>query len=71
MLDHVSMRKNGDLVHMEPHTVMSSFIMRRNFQFLTTLHNASNRLIHPFIFNTGDIPKNAIEFHPIIHFAIL
>ena len=28
MLDHVSLRKNGDLVHMEHHTVMSSFIWR-------------------------------------------
>lgn len=62
MLDHVSLRKNGNLVHMEHHTVMSSSIMRRNFQFLTTLHNASKRLVHPFIFNTGDIPKNTIEF---------
>ena len=62
ILDHVSLRKNGDLVHMEHHSVMSSSIMSRNFQFVATLHNASKRLVHPFIFNTGDIPKNTIEF---------
>ena len=62
ILDHVSLRKNGNLVHMEHHSVMSSSIMSRNFQFVATLHNASKRLVHPFIFNTGDIPKNTIEF---------
>lgn len=61
-LDHVSIRANGDLVHGEHHSKISGYVMRRNFQFLTSLHLASKRFIHPFIFNTGSIPKNTIEF---------
>ena len=33
--------------------------MRRDFQYLTTLHRASGKFIHPFIFK---IPKSTIEF---------
>jgi hypothetical protein len=34
----------------------------RDFQYLVTLHRASGRFIHPFIFNTGEIPKITIVF---------
>ena len=61
-LDNVFLRKNGDLVHIEHHSIMSGEWMRRDFQYLTTLHRASGRFIHPFIFNTGEIPKSTIEF---------
>ena len=61
-LDHVFLRKNGDLAHIEHHSKMSSEWMRRDFQYLTTLHRASGKFIHPFIFNTGEIPKSTIEF---------
>lgn len=62
ILDHVWLMKNGDLVHVEHHTRVSGKSKRRNFQYVATLHNASNRLIHPFLFNTGPIPKTELEF---------
>ena len=57
-LDHVRMRKNGTLTHLEHHAVLTHFIMRRNFHYLTSLHQAANKLIFSFIYNTGKILKN-------------
>lgn len=54
--------KNGDLVHIEHHTEITSNSKRRNFQYVTLLHAVSKRIIHPFIFNTGPIPKSPLEF---------
>jgi len=67
-LDHVSVRKNGDLVHAEHHVIVNKKWMSRDFQYMTTLHRASGRFIHPFIFNTGEIPKSTIEFASINSF---
>ena len=61
-LDNVSLRANGDLVHIEHHSVMNDYLFGRDFQYLTSLSLASGRLIHPFIFNIGEIPKNTIKF---------
>lgn len=61
-LDNVSLRANGELVHVEHHSVMSDYLLGRDFQYLTSLSLASGRLIHPFIFNTGEIPKKTIKF---------
>ena len=62
ILDYVILRENGELANIEHHTVVNENIMRRNFQLIATLHRASKRLVHPFLFNTGDMPKNTIEF---------
>ena len=61
-LDYVSIRANGHLVHMEHHSILTKPMMGRDFQYLTTLHRASGRFIHPFIFNTGELPMSTIEF---------
>ena len=61
-LDHVRLRKNGDLVHCEHQSFLTHLIMSRNFNFLVALYHASKRKVHPFIFNTGDILKNPIVF---------
>lgn len=61
-LDNVSIRANGELVHIEHHSVMSDYFLGRDFQYLTSLSLASGRFIYPFIFNTGEIPKNTIKF---------
>ena len=57
-LDHVRMRKNGTLTHLEHHAVLTHFLMRRDFNYLTSLHQATNKFIYPFIYNTGKILKN-------------
>lgn len=61
-LDNVSLRANGELIHVEHHSVMSDYLLGRDFQYLTSLSLASGRLIRPFIFNTGEIPKKTIKF---------
>jgi hypothetical protein len=61
-LDNVTLRKNGELIHKEHHSVLTDDGMRRDFQYSVTLHRASGRLVHPFIFNTGEIPKSTMEF---------
>lgn len=61
-MDNVSIRANGDLVNVEHHSSMSDYLFSRDFQYLTSLSLASGRFIHPFIFNTGKIPKKTIKF---------
>lgn len=56
-LDCVRIRKNGMLVNIEHHSYISQPLLNRDFEYLTTLHNATNRIILPFIFNTGRIPN--------------
>ena len=61
-LDHVRFRKNGDLTSIEHHVILNTIWMSRDFEYVTLLHRATGRYIHPFIFNTGDIPKTTVEF---------
>jgi hypothetical protein len=61
-LDNVSIMANGDLVNVEHHSSMSDYLFRRDFQYLTSLALATGRCIHPFIFNTGKIPKKTVKF---------
>ena len=56
-LDSVRIRKDGSLINIEHHSYISQSLLNRDFEYLTTLHHASNRLILPFIFNTGRIPN--------------
>ena len=67
-LDHVRIRKNGELVHIEHHQILTKEWMRRDFQYLVLLHRATGMLVHPFLFNTGKIPKFTIEFASLTSF---
>ena len=60
-LDFVRLRKNGTLAHIEHHSVVTSYSLSRNFEYVTTLHAASGMIVWSFIFNTGKIPKLRIE----------
>ena len=61
-LDSVRKRKNGELAHIEHHSVIKKDSLSRNFEYLATLHAATEKLIHPSIFNTGKIPEKTVEY---------
>lgn len=61
-LDSVRIRKNGELTHAEHHSEVRSNSLSRNFEYSVTLHAATGRFVHPFIFNTGKIPKKTVEY---------
>lgn len=52
---------NGGLVNMEHHSVLNSDLMRRDYNYITTVFEASKQTVEPFIFNTGPVPLNKVE----------
>ncbi|WP_298502442.1 hypothetical protein [uncultured Methanobrevibacter sp.] len=61
-LDSVRIRKNGDLIGIEHHVVITPPLLSRNFGYITTVHAATGRQIQPYIFNTGNIPKFSVDY---------
>ena len=61
-VDFVRIRSNGNLVTIEHHSQITIPLLRRDFNYLTTLHVASGKIIQPFIFNTGRIPKYTVDY---------
>ena len=60
-MDSVRQRKNGNLVNIEHHSVLNSDLMRRDYNYITTIFEASKQIVEPFIFNTGLIPLKKVE----------
>ena len=61
-VDSAFQRKNNCILNIEHHSSLKSIIMRRNFNYTTTLAEASGQMVDPWIFNTGSIPKDAVEY---------
>ena len=61
-VDSAFQRKNNRILNIEHHSSLKSRIMRRNFNYTTTLAEASGQMIDPWIFNTGPIPGNTVEY---------
>ncbi len=61
-VDFVRKRKDGSLVNIEHHSYITKSLLARDFEYLTLLHSASNRVVRPYIFNTGRIPNFTVEY---------
>ena len=61
-MDSIRQRKNGNLVNIEHHSVLNSDLMRRDYNYITTIFQASKQIVEPFIFNTGPIPLKKVEY---------
>lgn len=61
-LDSVRQRLNGDLINIEHHSFINSGLMRRNYQYSVILHSNSGKYVHPFIFYTGTLPVEKIDY---------
>ena len=61
-LDSVRQRLNGDLINIEHHSFINSRLMRRNYQYSVILHSNSGKYVHPFIFYTGALPVEKIDY---------
>lgn len=61
-MDTVVERTNRNLVNIEHHSQLNSYLLRRDFNYIVTVHDATNRTVEPVIFNTGEIPKKTVEY---------
>ncbi|WP_298522547.1 hypothetical protein [uncultured Methanobrevibacter sp.] len=61
-LDTVFERTNKNLVDIEHHSQLNSNLLRRDFNYMTTVHEATKRILDPFIFNTGEVPKETVDY---------
>lgn len=61
-VDSVFQKKNNDLVNIEHHSDINSNLMKRDYNYMTTLVEASKQKVYPFIFNTGKIPSKRVVF---------
>lgn len=61
-VDFVRKRADGSLINIEHHVYITRTLLARDFGYLTLLHNASNRFVYPYIFNTGRIPNFTVEY---------
>lgn len=61
-MDSVWQRKNKSLDNIEHHSEITSYTNRRDYNYITTIHNATNQIVNPFIFNTGRIPLKTVEY---------
>lgn len=61
-VDSVCQRKNNNLTNIEHHSEITPYAYRRDYNYVTTIHNATNEVVEPFIFNTGKIPSKTIEY---------
>ena len=60
-MDSIRQRKNKSLVNIEHHSILNSDLMRRDFNYITTIFEASKQIVEPFIFNTGPVPLKKVE----------
>ena len=61
-MDSVFLRENGNAVNLEHHSILNSSLMGRDNNYIATLFEALGQFIEPFIFNTGSIPLNKVEY---------
>ena len=61
-VDSVRLRKDNTLVNIEHHSSLNSDLMRRDYNYITTLVEASKSHVEAFIFNTGPIPSKNVEY---------
>ena len=61
-MDFVRIKKNGNLITIEHHSQISLALLRRDFNYLTTLHVASGKIVQPYIFNSGEIPNFTVDY---------
>ena len=61
-VDSVRHRRNNSLINIEHHSSLNSDLMRRDYNYLTTLVEASKLIVEPYIFNTGPIPSKNVEY---------
>ena len=61
-VDSVFRRENNVLVNIEHHSSLNSNLMRRDYNYLTTLVEATKSFVEPVIFNTGPIPSKNVEY---------
>ena len=61
-VDSVRLRRNNTLVNIEHHSSLNADLMRRDYNYVTTLVEASKLFVEPFIFNTGKIPSKNVEY---------
>ena len=61
-VDSAFQRKNNRILNIEHQSSLKSDIMKRNYNYMITLHAASGQMIDFWIFNTGPIPKYSVEY---------
>lgn len=61
-LDSVLEREDKSLINIEHHTTINSDLMRRDYEYCISVHAASKKYVKPFIFYTGNLPINEIEY---------
>lgn len=55
-LDCVRIRSNGELVNIEHHSIINPDLMRRDYEYFTTVYAATKAKLDQFIFYTGKLP---------------
>lgn len=61
-VDSVFQRENNSLLNIEHHSILNPDLMKRDYNYMVTLFEASKQNVEPFIFNTGDIPLSTVEY---------
>ena len=61
-LDSVLERKDKSLINVEHHTNITPDLMRMDCEYCISVHAASKRYVKPFIFYTGKLPIEEVEY---------
>ena len=61
-LDSVRQRKDKSLINIEHHSNINPDLMRRDYEYCISIHAATKKEVQPFIFYSGKLPVNEVEY---------